>query len=96
MDDGNGSGAASYPLNKDPSRRTFGNVIRAWEEGGAPRPDVAAIWPSIKTMHEVRNFVHLHKAADDADAAWESVLREERVLLDGALVAINHVARIEV
>jgi hypothetical protein len=83
-----------YPLNKDPKKRTFGNVIGAWEEAGAPRPDVAAIWPSVKAMHEVRNFVHLHKAASDTDAAWDNVLKEERALLDGALASIEHVAKI--
>lgn len=84
-----------YPLNKDPKKRTFGNVIYAWEEEGTPRQDVAAIWPSVKAMHEVRNFVHLHKAAMDADAAWENLLKEERALLDGALTAIKHVSEIE-
>jgi hypothetical protein len=83
-----------YPLNKDPKKRTFGNVIRAWEDGGIPRPDVTAIWPSVKAMHETRNFVHLHKAAGEADAAWTNVLKDERALLDGALAAIEHVAKI--
>jgi len=83
-----------YPLNKDPKKRTFGNVIRAWEEAGVPRPDVATIWPSVKAMHEARNFVHLHKAASDTDAAWDNVLKEERALLDGALATIEHVAKI--
>gem|GEM_PF-1624990 len=85
-----------YPLNKEPRRRSFGNVIGAWEEAGAARPDVAAIWPSVKAMHEVRNFVHLHKAAGDVDAAWENVLKEEDALLQGALTAIDYVARIKV
>ena len=84
-----------YSLNKDPRRRTFGNVIRAWEDAGAPHPDVAAIWAHVQAMHEVRNFVHLHKAAGTADAAWGNVLAEERALLEGALNAIEHVAKIE-
>mgnify|MGYP001347553785 CR=1 FL=1 len=84
-----------YPLNKDPRRRTFGNVIGAWESAGVPYPDVTGIWPNVKAMHEVRNFVHLHKAAGDAEAAWEVVLKEERALLDGALIAIESVAKIE-
>lgn len=83
-----------YPLNKDPRKRTFGNVINAWEEAGAPRPDVVAIWPYVKAMHETRNFVHLHKAAIDTDAAWDNVLKYERSLLDGALATIEHVAKI--
>jgi hypothetical protein len=84
-----------YPLNKDPRKRTFGNVIGAWEDAGAPRSDVATIWPNVKAMHEARNFVHLHKAACDTEAAWDNVLKEERALLDGALSAIEHVAKIE-
>ncbi|MBI3532616.1 MAG: hypothetical protein HY068_09150 [Burkholderiales bacterium] len=84
-----------YPLNKDPRRRTFGNVIAAWEDAGTPRTDVAAIWSQVKSLHEVRNFVHLHKAAGSAEAAWENVLKDERALLDGALNAIKHVSGIK-
>lgn len=87
--------ARGYPLNENPRLRTFGNVIRAWEEGGAPRREVAEIWPDVKAMHEVRNFVHLHKAAQGTEANWDNVLRREKALLEGALKAIEHVARIE-
>jgi hypothetical protein len=83
-----------YPLNADPRRRTFGNVIRAWEVNGVPRADVAAIWANVRALHEVRNFVHLHHAANTAQAAWETVLNSERALLDGAIAAIQHVAGI--
>lgn len=85
----------SYPLNKDLKRRTFGNVIHAWEDNGTPRPEVAAIWPSVKALHETRNFVHLHKAATDADAAWANVLKDEQTLLNSALSAIDFVSKIE-
>ncbi|GJL66822.1 MAG: hypothetical protein NPIRA05_17930 [Nitrospirales bacterium] len=87
--------ARGYPLHPNPRRRTFGNVIRAWEDNGAPRNDVAAIWPDIKAIHEVRNFVHLHKVAGSADAEWGNVLSAEQALLRGALNAIEHIARIE-
>lgn len=84
--------ARGYRLHVDPRRRTFGNVIRAWEVAGTPRADVAEIWPSVKAIYEVRNFVHLHKAAEDADAGWNIVLQSEQVLLQGALGAIEHIA----
>ncbi len=87
--------ARAYELNKDPRRRTFGNVLRAWEHEGKPRGDVAAVWSEIKAVHEVRNFVHLHKAAAESEAGWGSVLASEEALLNGALKAINHVASIE-
>ena len=83
-----------YPLSQDPKRRTFGNVIRAWELNSLPRQEVAAIWPDIKAMQEVRNLVHLHKAAQE-DKSWEGVLAEEHALLQGALNAISHVSQIE-
>ena len=84
-----------YPLNADPKKRTFGNVIRSWEVNGQPQPEVAAIWPQIKAMHETRNYVHLHKAAGSPDASWPEVLKSEEALLNGALEAINCVAAIE-
>lgn len=87
--------ARGYALNKDPRRRTFGNVLSAWEADGKPRQDVAAVWSEIRSVHQARNFVHLHKAAAESDAAWAIVLASEEVLLNGALKAINHVARIE-
>lgn len=87
--------AKNYPLNEEPRRRTFGNVIRAWEQNGAPRPEVADIWPAVKAMHEVRNFVHLHKAAKDGNAAWENMLKSEQALLTGALHAIDLVSQIK-
>ena len=86
--------ARNYPLRADPRQRTFGNVIRAWQQNGNPRPDVAPIWANISALYEVRNFVHLHEAAQVPDAAWENVLENERQLLDGALHSIDHVSRI--
>lgn len=83
-----------YPLKEDPRRRTFGNVINAWEENGIPRHEVTDIWSDVKAMHEVRNFVHLHKAAQENEAAWGNVLQSEQALLEGALNAINHISKI--
>jgi hypothetical protein len=84
----------AYPLNEDPRRRTFGNVIKAWEQNGEPRPEVAEIWPAVRAIHEVRNFVHLHKAAKNDKASWGSILESEEGLLNGALQAIQHISQI--
>jgi hypothetical protein len=84
--------ARQYRLPADPRRRTFGTVIRAWEQAGHPRSDVAEVWPCVKAIHEVRNFVHLHQAAEDADARWFSMLSSEHALLHGGLQAIEHIA----
>lgn len=83
-----------YPLKDDARRRTFGNVINAWEDSGLPHQDVAEIWSVVKAVHEVRNYVHLHKAAQENEAAWENVLKNEQVLLVGALNAIDHISKI--
>lgn len=87
--------ARGYRSLADPHRRTFGTVIRAWEEDGRPRAEVAPIWPSVKAIHGVRNFVHLHHAAEGADARWRNMLHSERVLLCGALRAIEHIAALK-
>ena len=83
-----------YRLNENPARRTFGNVIKAWEVNGVPLADVAPIWEHIKAMHTTRNFVHLHVAAGAEDADWGRVLERENELLHGAIAAINHIATI--
>jgi hypothetical protein len=87
--------ARNYPLNADQKRRTFGNVIHAWQENGLPRRDVEVIWNEITSIHEVRNFVHLHKAAKTEEAAWEQVLNSENTILQNVLKAIEHVSAIE-
>lgn len=87
--------ARGYPLKKDPKRRTFGTVIQAWQDQGTPRPEFAPIWPVVKALHETRNFVHLHNAANSENASWDQVLKNEQGLLEGALNAINHLSTIE-
>ena len=84
-----------YPLKKDPRRRTFGTIIQAWEDQGAPRPEVASIWTVVRALHETRNFVHLHNVAQSDNAAWEQILVNEQSLLNGALFAITHISAIE-
>jgi hypothetical protein len=82
-------------LNGDPKRRTFGNVIHAWEHEGNPHEDVMAIWPTVLALHDARNSVHLYKAAAEEEAGWQVILNKEDDLLKGALTAIAHVSNIK-
>jgi hypothetical protein len=42
-----------YELNKDPRRRTFGNVLNAWQQDGNPKPDVALVWAELNN-HQLK------------------------------------------
>lgn len=84
-----------YPLPNDPLRRTFGRILRAWEDPqGTPRPDVAAIWQTLQRMRDERNNVHLFAAAANPHANFQNMLQEEQQLLAAAQVALTHAAGI--
>jgi hypothetical protein len=84
-----------YPLPREPYRRTFGKVLDAWkQEDGKPRSDVAAIWPTLQNLRDIRNNIHLFKAADDPSASFDTILElEERILAD-AQAAIRHLSEL--
>lgn len=85
----------NYPLPNDPRRRTFGRILGAWEDpAGTPRPDVAAIWPTLQQMHDFRNNIHLFAAAVNPQANFQAVLQQEQQLLAAAQATIVHVATI--
>ncbi len=84
-----------YKLAKDPKKRMFGNVLNAWKSQGRPRPDVASIWDELIRLKDVRNNVHLFKAAFDPDSNFRHVLKEERALISELTTVLNHLKGLE-
>jgi hypothetical protein len=72
--------------------RTFGRVLAAWEPGGAPHSDVAAVWSDLRMLHDIRNNIHLFCAAEAGTADFGSVLAQERAILPAGERAIEHLA----
>ncbi|WP_323878521.1 hypothetical protein [Aeromonas caviae] len=72
-----------YKLHKKPSCRTMGNILNAWCEDDriTPKPDISLHWDLIKEIHDIRNNVHLFKAAEDPHGDSCSILEaEERIV----------------
>jgi hypothetical protein len=81
-----------YKLHSNLRKRTFGNVIAAWETNDIPNTDVASIWPDVKSLRDIRNNIHLFKAAGDPTATFENIILEEKNLLNSALAVVTHLA----
>lgn len=74
-----------YTFNAKPTRRTFGVVLGAW----SGQPEVATYWPDLRELQDLRNNIHLFRAAGEANAAHEVVVAREEahVARAAALVA---------
>jgi hypothetical protein len=81
-----------YRLNPNPNKRTFGNVISSWDSTAARRVDVAAVWSDVKSLRDVRNNIHLFKAAADPNATHANVVKQEFQLLAGAQKVVMHMS----
>ena len=88
--------ARGYDLPNNPKHRTFGAVLRAWKENdGSPKPDIASHWDLLEELCEIRNDVHLFKAAGDPNAKFDAVLSQEQALLPNVLKAIDALAELK-
>lgn len=71
-----------YPLNKDEKRRTFGDILNAWKDGGNPHRDIASIWDELQQLKSIRDNIHLFKAAMDPSSSVDMILQQERKLFN--------------
>lgn len=82
--------ARGLPLSVDQRRRTFGNVLSAWElSPGRPHADLAPIWPDLRDMHLGRNTVHLHAALQGGGNFYDLLEEEERSLASKEVVLLH-------
>jgi len=66
-----------YPLHGNPRRRTFGNVLHAWQQPDeTPRPEVVAIWQHLQALHSGRNNIHLYRVVQ-TDGDFYDLLEAE-------------------
>ena len=70
--------------------KTFGGLLKVWEDNGQPRQEVAAIWQHLQLLKAVRNYVHLPNAAGADDAHWQEVLARQNDILVAADTVIDH------
>jgi hypothetical protein len=67
-----------YELPRKPWQRTFGKVLRAWQDKlERPRADVAEVWSELQRLHSGRNDVHLYRAAADGNDFYAILAAEE-------------------
>ncbi|MGO1003241.1 hypothetical protein [Lysobacter sp. CA196] len=70
--------------------RTFGGLLKAWEDNGQPRPEIANIWDQLQVLKAVRNYIHLPNAADADDAHWREILARQNEILVACDTVIDH------
>ena len=74
--------------------KPLGAVLRAWElDDGQPREEIAAVWPQLQLIKTYRNFVHMGRAAAEADAYWANLLAQEAALLLAVDETLAHLSR---
>jgi hypothetical protein len=79
-----------YKLAKNLKARMFGNVLNSWKSHGKPRKDIAEIWDELNRLKNVRNNVHLFKAAYDPAANFQQVLLKEKTLMSDSRKVLDH------
>lgn len=67
---------------------TFGELLRAWEEDGRPRPEITGIWDDMQLLKRYRNYVHLNRAAQE-EATWQGILENEQNILAACDRVVN-------
>jgi hypothetical protein len=84
-----------YKLPPNERHRTFGRVLGAWQlPDGTPRPEVAAIWPTLQALHSGRNNIHLYHAAETGGDFYD-LLESECQMLKDADAALEHIRALE-
>lgn len=70
--------------------RAFGGLLKAWEDNGQPRQEVAEIWQHLQLLKAIRNYIHLPIAAGADDAYWQEILAREGDILTACDGVIDH------
>jgi hypothetical protein len=70
--------------------RTYGGLLKAWEDSGEPRPEIRSIWTDLLLLKNVRNYVHLPNAASTEQAHWQEILSQEHEILRASDSVIEH------
>lgn len=74
--------------------KPLGAVLRAWEaDDGQPRAEISPIWAQLQLIKTYRNFVHMGRAAADAEAYWVNILAQEVALLSAVDDTLAHLSR---
>lgn len=79
--------ARGYTLPAKRSLRTFGRILKAWQNRDAkPQRDVAAIWDELQRLHSGRNRVHLYRAVESGRDFYDVLEAEAAALNEGERV----------
>jgi len=76
-------------------RRTFGNVLNAWQNNSTPHTDVAVIWNELNNLKSIRDNIHLFRAANDPNAHYKQVLQVEQQTFDKLEKVIAHLQQLQ-
>lgn len=83
-----------YHLPSNERQRTFGRIIESWENTGANVGELKDHWEILHELKDIRNNIHLFKAADSNNAEIDYLLINEQRLLENSNNLINALAKI--
>ena len=84
-----------YRLAPEQHKRGFGNILHAWtfkkkKKPRAPRAEIEKIWDALKELQDIRNNIHIFKAAEDPSSHFFNILDNEKRLIEQAGEVLNH------
>lgn len=88
-----------YNFSRDADNRTFGVVIEAWENAhgskGSVPTELQSVWQDIKDLKNLRNDIHLHKAAKSEPAKWRDTLQKEDTFFENIKLTIKKLKELQ-
>jgi hypothetical protein len=79
-------------LDKEPNRRTLGNVIYSWKKNEQQFSVIAPIWEDLKVLLDSRNDIHLYKSIDEKE--FDAIVVSEEQLLNKARKVVTYVQQL--
>lgn len=84
-----------YSLPSNERQRTFGRVLEAWESHGAANGELKDHWDTLQELKDIRNNIHLFKAAESNSAGIDFLLINENRLLENSGRLIEMLSKLE-
>jgi hypothetical protein len=74
-------------------KHPLGALLKAWQESGTLRNEIAPIWKQLELLKNHRNFIHLGREASDPDAYWKNIVDKESELITAVDEVVKFLSR---
>lgn len=84
-----------FSLPNNERQRTFGRVLESWESYGAATGELKDHWHTLQELKDIRNNIHLFKAAESYSSGIDFLLVNEIRLLESSGKLIEMLSKLE-